>query len=141
MVMPLNEIRNVPGWSKGNEVSSGHSELMIPTAIITYYLVCIINTSHVSNHKIFTTVLQRWNYDLLSPFIRWGPEFDQDTQLIANLGLESRQTWSLEYLFFSITSILVLSCNDIQMVQKSEFYIKLYLYTSCDSITFFPLYP
>ena len=29
---------------------------------------------------------------------------------------------SLEYLFFSITSILVLSCNDVQMVQKSEWY-------------------
>lgn len=92
MVMPLNEITNVPGWSKGNEVSSGLSELMIQTAIITYYLVCIISTPHELNHKIFTTVLQRWNCDLLSPFIRWGPEFDQDTQLIATLGLESRQT-------------------------------------------------
>lgn len=59
MVMPLNEITNVPGRSKGNEVSSGLSELMIQTAIITYYLVCIINTPHVLNHKIFTTVLQR----------------------------------------------------------------------------------
>lgn len=42
---------------------------------------------------------------------------------------------SLEHLLFSITSILVLSCNDIQMVQKSEWYKMVFIHKLCLSPT------
>lgn len=78
LAMPLSEVRNETGaqdWvkqKKGTQFQAFWSDN--PNRYDFYYLVCIaLHILHVSNHKILTTVPQRWNYGQLRPLTRWGP--------------------------------------------------------------------